>query len=173
MAPVQFSKAVARKTVNHDTAFVQVQHRRDEDAGKHLFEYVAGGSYDAADFSAAATGGGADYTTGMSASFPQLPTNARVMAVYHEVTEAFVSSGTGWFRGVYLGDTCVIPSAAGGHLTGTVSAAGITTSSTGGLPKLFTSLETPKVYMNANGGETWVTGMGNLYIKVLSYAEKP
>ena len=171
MAPKRFSDTVARKTVNHDTAFTQVQHRRDENEGKHPFEYIVGGSYKASDFAASATGGGAGYTTGMGVNFPALPNYARVTKVEHEVTEAFKSSGTGFFRGVYLGTTCVIPSEAGGLLTGTVSAENFPASTTG-LPKLFPSNEIPHVYMNANAGETYYTGCGNLYIHLISYAEE-
>lgn len=171
MAALQFSKAVTRRMVNHDTAFTQVQHRRDEDEGMHPIEYIVGGSYKASDFPASATGGGAGYLTGMGVSFPALPDNCRVTKVEHEVTQAFVSSGTGYFRGVYIGTTCVIPSPAGGLLTGTASAANFTAGSTG-VPKVFSSNEIPHVYMNANAGETYYTGCGNLYIHIISYAEK-
>lgn len=93
MTVTQFSDHVSRKTVNHDTAFVQVQHRRDEDAGKHPILYTLGWEFTSADISAGATGGGHGYTTGSNLKMDPLPTNCRVLDGCLNVKTAFRKSG--------------------------------------------------------------------------------
>ncbi len=94
MAVTQLASHVTRSQVNHDTAFTQVQHRRDPDEGKHPFSYLLGWEFTSADLSKGATGGGYAYNTGASVSMPGLPTNCRIMDGYLNVKTPFRKSGS-------------------------------------------------------------------------------
>jgi len=160
------------------TAFVQVEHPRDDSQGQHLFEYFLTYDYTYADIPTGGTAGGISGGIGSKVSFPALPAHARVIDVLHETLTGFISTGVAPdIDGIFVGDTGVI-------LDADVTATGVKMvvaslpGSTSGLQALsyvplqaFGSVQPVVYFACAVATGYYYKGAGRLYVKVISFDE--